>query len=338
MKVGVFGLGYVGLPLAKLVKEKGYDVVGVDISDNAVLRAVDEGVVADKELHDFTNIDILVVCVPTPVDDEYMPDLTAVKDVCEKISGNLQNGQTVIIESTINPGVCENIVLPVLEKSGLVAGVDFYLAHCPERIDPGNKKFSVKNLPRVVGGINEVSTRKAAEFYEKIIEAPILRLSNIKAAEATKIMENSFRDVNIAFMNEMAKSFDSLEIDITEVIEAASTKPFGFMAHYPGCGVGGHCIPVDPYYLIEEAKRKGFNHQFLKLAREINNSMPEYTVQKVVEALNELGKSVNGTRICVLGISYKKDVGDIRESPALKIIGKLKKLGANVETFDPYVK
>jgi len=335
----VFGLGYVGLPLALLTKSKGFSVVGVDVSRGALKRARKEGLeVSSDGAGAVKSADVVVVCVPTPVDKNYMPDLGAVKAACKVIAKGLRKGQLVIIESTINPGVMEGIVQPILEESGLKAGKDFLLAHCPERIDPGNKKWDVSNLPRVVGGIGRESTRRAAEFYRKIIDAPVLELSSVRAAEATKIMENAFRDVNIAFVNEMAKSFDQMGIDITEVIKAAATKPFAFMSHWPGCGVGGHCIPVDPYYLIEEAKRKGFNHRFLLLAREINNGMPEYTVQKAVDGLNEVGLSVKGAKVCVLGLAYKRDVDDIRESPAVKIIEKLKKLGAKVDVYDPFLK
>ncbi len=336
--VAVYGLGYVGLPLAKLAKSKGYGVLGVDISAAAVERARKEGVEATADgVSAAKGADIMVVCVPTPVDEAYMPDLGPVKSACGMLASGLGKGKLVIVESTINPGVMEGVVRPILEETGLKAGRDFNLAHCPERIDPGNRRYGVHNLPRVVGGITAGCASKAAVFYRSIIDADVLELSSIKAAEATKIMENSFRDVNIAFINEMAKSFDSLGIDVTEVIRAASTKPFGFMPHYPGAGVGGHCIPVDPYYLIEEAKRRGFNHRFLLLAREINNGMPEYVVQKVVDGLNEVGLSVKGAGVCVLGVAYKRDVDDVRESPSVKIIDKLKKLGAKVEVYDPFI-
>ncbi len=336
--VVVVGLGYVGLPLAKLAKIKGFSVTGIDINERAVYEAKKAGIDSTTDgASALKDANVIIVCVPTPVDDGFMPDLRPVKNACELISKNLRKGQLVVIESTINPGVVENIIQPILEKSGLTAGPDFFLSHCPERIDPGSKKWDVSNIPRVVGGVTPESTAKAANFYRKIIDSTIIELSSVKAAEATKIMENAFRDVNIAFVNEMAKSFDNLGIDITEVIKAASTKPFGFMAHWPGCGVGGHCIPVDPYYLIEEAKRKGFNHRFLVLAREINNSMPDYTVYMVIEGLNEIGLSVKGTKICVLGVAYKKDVDDVRESPAVKIIDKLRKLGGKVEVYDPFI-
>jgi nucleotide sugar dehydrogenase len=256
------------------------------------------------------------------------------KSACEKVSKSLQKDTLVIIESTIFPGTIDEIVLPILKKSN----VDFYLSHCPERLDPGNEKFTIQNIPRVVGGINKESTKKTAEFYRKIIDANIIELSSVKAAEATKIMENTFRDINIAFINEMAMSFDKEGIDILEVIKGASTKPFAFMPHYPGTGVGGHCIPVDPYYLIEKAKQIGFSHKFLSLAREINNNMPYYTVELLESQLQKLKKSIKNAKIGVLGLAYKADVDDIRESPALKIIELLKAKEADVFVFDPYVK
>jgi len=240
----------------------------------------------------------------------------------------------VIIESTVFPGTIEEIVTPILKKSGK----KFFLAHCPERIDPGNKKYGVENLPRVVAGVDKESSNKAAKFYEKIIDAKITILSSVKAVEATKIMENTFRDINIAFVNEMAMSFDKAGIDILEVIKGASTKPFAFMSHYPGAGVGGHCIPVDPYYLIEKAKQMGFNHKFLGLARRINNNMPSYTVELLENELKILGKTITNSKIGVLGLSYKSGVDDLRESPALEIIQILNKKNANLFVFDPWVK
>ncbi len=337
MKTAVFGLGYVGLPLAKLISSKGHDVMGVDVSNEKIKEAQSSGITSTNDgAEAVRSSDIILICVPTPVDISNLPDLKYVIEVCASIASDLRNEHLVIIESTIYPGVTEDVVQPILERSGLKAGKDFYLAHCPERIDPGNKKWDVSNLPRVIGGIGEKSTKKASEFYRNIIDAEILELSSVRAAEAVKIIENTFRDVNIAFVNEIAMSFDQMGIDIIEVIKGAKTKPFGFMAHYPSCGVGGHCIPVDPYYLIEKAKQKGFNHKFLSLARDINNNMPDYTVQKVIEGLNAVGLPIKGTCVCVLGLAYKKDVDDIRERPSLKIIKILEKLGAKVETYDPF--
>jgi UDP-N-acetyl-D-glucosamine dehydrogenase len=353
--VTIIGLGYVGLPLACLCAEKGHGVYGLEIKEE-IVKKVNDGVspLKDAELSAqvkklkgkikattdascIAKSDVVIICVPTPVDENYRPDLGPVEGASRSTAKNLRKGQLVIVESTIYPGVIEEVVQPILEESGMKAGKDFYLAHCPERIDPGNKKWSVRNIPRVVGGVNPESTTKAAEFYRSIIEADILELSSVKSAEAAKVIENAFRDINIAFANEIARSFDNLGIDVAEVIKAASTKPFGFMPHWPGCGVGGHCIPVDPYYLIEKARQHGFTHRFLSLAREINNGMPAYTVQKLILAMNDAGKSVNGSRVCVLGYAYKRDVDDIRSTPAKDIVERIKKLGAKVEVYEPFI-
>jgi len=355
-KLCIFGLGYVGLPLACLAAEKGYKVFGVDVDEKKV-KFINNGIspINDEELKnnlktlkgkihattDGINVvkdsDIIVVCVPTPIDKNFHPDLSYVKSAAETISRGLKRDQLIIVESTVSPLTTEEDIVPILESSGLKSGEDFMLAFCPERIDPGNKKFKLRNIPRVIGGINKKSTEKAIEFYNSILDAEVLDVGTPKNAEAVKIMENAFRDINIAFVNEMAKSFDIMGIDIIDVIKGASTKPFAFMAHYPGCGVGGHCIAVDSYYLIERAREKGFEHRFLQLARTINNGMPEYTVNRVVDGLNEISKSVRGTKISILGLAYKGNIDDTRESPAFKIIEKLKKMGGEVKVFDPYV-
>lgn len=351
--VTIVGLGYVGFPLACLCAEKGMEVYGVDVSKKKVsliaqgISPMDDSDLKDKAkklkgkikaTQDFKeplkNSSVVVVCVPTPVDQNHLPDLDPLKSACESVSKSLQKETLVVIESTIFPGTIEEIVFPILKKSG----IKFYLAHCPERIDPGNKKYTIKNIPRVVAGIDEKSTKMAAEFYKKIIDAPITELSSVKAAEATKIMENTFRDINIAFVNEMAMSFDKASIDIIEVIKAASTKPFAFMPHYPGAGVGGHCISVDPYYLISKAKQLGFEHEFLKLARKINEGMPYYTVGMMENQLKKLNKSIKNAKIGILGLAYKANVDDIRESPALNIIDILKRKNAEIFVFDPYVR
>ncbi len=351
--VAVIGLGYVGLPVACLCLEKGMEVYGADV-DSKKLELIGKGIspIDDPYLNKGVSklkgkikltsdvaaasksSSTIIVCVPTPVDENHLPELSALKNACEGISKGLQENALVVIESTIFPGTVEEIILPILKKSN----ANFYLAHCPERIDPGNKKFTIKNIPRVVAGIDKESTKKAAEFYRKIIDADILELSSAKAAEATKIMENTFRDVNIAFVNEMAKSFDKAGIDITEVIRAASTKPFSFMPHYPGAGVGGHCIKIDPYYLISKARQLGFEHKFLILAREINEGMPQYAIELLENELKILNKKIENARIGVLGVAYKANVDDTRESPALKIISILKSRKADIFVFDPYVK
>lgn len=351
--IAVVGLGYVGLPLACLAAEKGYRVIGIaknpkkialinrrisPIDDSRLQRWLKKvSVEATTDFAAIRKAKIIIVCVPTPVDESSNPDLRPLTQAAESISKYLKKGQLVIIESTVNPGVCQEVVQPILERSGLKAGRDFYLAHCPERISPGDQKWTVRNIPRVVGGLTKRDLARAVRFYESVIAAPIRPMETIKAAEATKIMENSFRDVNIAFVNEMAKSFEKLGIDVSDVIAAAATKPFAFMAHYPSCGVGGHCIPVDPYYLIERARRSGFDHEFLKLARQINDSMPRHTVDRLIEGLNAVNLPVKGTRIGILGVAYKADIDDDRESPSHDIQALLKDLGARLEVYDPYL-
>lgn len=353
--VTVIGLGYVGLPLAVLAAQKGYTVHGLertqekadkvnsgenflqdDFLDNhfksGMIRATTDPSVIKKS-------DIVLVCVPTPVDSLYQPDLGPVKDAVSTIAQNLDPKRTslIVIESTINPGVCEEVVEPLFKEAGCTAGQDYELSHCPERINPGDPKWNVTNIPRVAGSYTDAGRDRTVAFYEDILDAPVRAMKSIREAEATKIMENSFRDINIAFVNELARSFTKLGIDVKDVIEGAATKPFAFMAHWPSCGVGGHCIPVDPYYLIERAKKSGFDHKFLKLAREINNSMPEYTVEILQDTLNELKLPLNGTPVAVLGLAYKANVGDKRESPSYKIIEELKRHKADVITFDPYI-
>ncbi len=353
--VVIVGLGYVGLPLALLADRKGYSVVGIDNNlsrINSINRRVppfpDEKISKDikktslKATDDFgvvADASIIVICVPTPVYENYMPNLRPVEMACRGIARHLRKGQLVILESTVNPGVCEEIIVPLLEKeTGLRAGIDFHLAHCPERINPGDKKWHVGNISRVVGSLEKVGLKKAVNFYSSIISAPVKPMNSIKEAEAVKVVENSFRDINIAFVNELAQSFSHLGIDVVNVIEGASTKPFAFMPHFPGCGVGGHCIPVDPYYLIEYAKQNGFNHRFLSLAREINNSMPRFTVDTLIKKLKEKGLPCKGTKVALLGLSYKANTGDDRESPSYKIIEVLKEKGIKVSCYDPYIK
>ena len=354
--ISIFGLGYVGLPLACLCAKKKYNVYGVDVDLNKVAR-INEGISPVKDPYLETDIknlkglikattdglvavqdsDIIIVCVPTPVDEVNKPDMQFVESAMRTISQGLKQGQLIILESTVAPGTTERIVKDILEESGYMAGVDFYLAHCPERIDPGNKDWHIESIPRVVGAFGSEGARKAKEFYESILDAEVHVLCSLKATEATKIYENAFRDVNIAFVNEMAKSCDVLDIDLIEVLRGASTKPFGFMPFYPGCGVGGHCIPVDPYYLIHSAKENGFNPEFLSLSRDINNKMPEYTIERLMDAFTEIGKNVSESVIAVLGVAYKGGVDDLRESPALKIIPRLEETGASLRIFDPYV-
>lgn len=351
--VCVIGLGYVGLPLAVQCALKGYAVYGLEMDQakNELINAGKSPINEDFLVENLPNIklvatndpsvikksDIVIVCVPTPVDETYMPDLGPVKTAVETIAKNLNPGQLVVIESTINPGVCEEVVEPIFAKAGFAVGKDYEMAHSPERINPGDPKWNVTNIPRVVGSFTSKGLETAFEFYDDVIDAEITKMETIREAEAVKIMENSFRDVNIAFVNELAKSFDRLGINITNVIKGASTKPYAFMPHWPGRGVGGHCIPVDPYYLIERAKASGFDHEFLKIARKVNNSMPEYTVELLQDMLNKIKLPMNGTPVGVLGISYKPNIADLRESPTFKILEHLETHGSEILTFDPYV-
>jgi nucleotide sugar dehydrogenase len=353
-KVAIIGLGYVGLPLAcTIAKNKKYKVYGLDTNKEKIeIIKKKKSPFKDKltedtlkkvklELSDKEEIikgaEFIIICVPTPVKSSKMPDLRPIKMASQTVKKHLEKGQKIIIESTINPGVCEEIILPILEKSGLKGGRDFELSHCPERINPGDTKWNVENIARNIGSLTQKGNKEVATFYRSFLKGEIKELSCLKAAEATKVIENTFRDINIAYVNELAKSFDLMKIDLIEVIEAASNKPFAFMAHFPGCGVGGHCIPVDPYYLIERAKKVGFNHKFLKEARSINNSMPEYTVELLEKELRKIKSKILNQKIGLLGLTYKADIDDIRESPALEILKILKKKKAKIKSYEPYI-
>lgn len=357
--VAVVGLGYVGLPLAILAKEKGWDVIGID-TNAAKVAKINQGIapMADPELAKrlksypiqatsdasaVAKASIIVVAVPTPVNSSKLPDLTPLITAIESVRPSLRSGQVLIVESTINPGVMNEVVIPLLrEREDLAvdsdtSGAALHIAHCPERINPGDPKWSVRNIPRVIGGYTDTGVTLAKNFYESIIEAPVKVMNSITEAEAVKILENTFRDVNIAFINEMAKSFARLKIDITNVIAGAATKPFAFMPHYPGNGVGGHCISVDPYYMIERGRQVGFDHEFLKLARLINDSMPSYSVQLLDAAINAEGREPIATSVALLGLAYKKNIDDLRESPALKVKDALAARGYVLRIFDPFV-
>lgn len=353
-KVTVIGLGYVGLPLAcAIAKTKRFNVCGYEISrEKAAL--IQKGVspiedevtqkllpkvkltvsTSDEILRDS---DYIIVCVPTPVKNNKLPDLGPVQSATKSVLKYLKKGQYIIVESTINPGVCEEIVLPILEASGLRGGKDFELSHCPERINPGDAKWDVNNIPRNIGSLTQKGNAHVAAFYRSFLQGEVNEVSSLKVAEATKIIENTFRDINIAYVNELAKSFDLMGIDLLETIQAASNKPFAFMPHYPSCGVGGHCIPVDPYYLITRAKKAGFNHSFLRKARQVNNSMPHYAVDLLTAKLKECGLDYSKAKIGVLGLSYKANIGDLRESPSLEILDILKSKKAKFKVFDPHV-
>jgi len=352
--VCVIGLGYVGLPLAVRAKERGYDVIGLELDSKKVeminkkVSPIEDDfleknlplfpIKATGDAKEIKKADIVLICVPTPVDQFYNPDLRPVEGASRMAAENLKKGALVVLESTVNPGVSEEVIKPIFEEYKYKIGKDVFIAHCPERINPGDPKWNVTNIPRVVGAFTAKGLAKAKRFYESIVDGPIKSMKHIREAEACKVVENSFRDINIAFVNELAKSFDAMGIDVKDVIDGASTKPFSFMPHYPACGIGGHCIPVDPYYLIERAKKAGFDHKFLKTSRAINNSMPEYTVELLQDKLNEIKMPLNGTKVGVLGISYKANVDDDRESPYYGIIKALKKHKATILSFDPHIK
>lgn len=352
--VVVIGLGYVGLPLAIRAQQKGYDVTGFDI-DTKKLELLRQGqnifkdafleenfakhpIALTSNPEDIAKADIHIICVPTPVDAAHHPDLTPVISATETVASHCKKGALVILESTVNPYVSEEIVKPIFEKHGFTVGTDIYISHCPERINPGDAKWDVTNIPRVVGSFDAAGLEMSLQFYRSIVDAEIRPMKTIREAEAVKILENSFRNINIAFVNEIARSFDKLDIDVKDVIEGAATKPFAFMAHYPSCGVGGHCIPVDPHYLVERAKESGFDHEFLKLAIKTNDGMPEYTVERLQDALNENKMPMKDTVVGVLGLSYKANVADLRESPSFEIMKHLKEHYCQVETFDPHAK
>lgn len=353
--IAVVGLGYVGLPLALLADRKGYEVIGIDRDKEKVEKINNRiapyedanvsgylkksNIQATSDWKQVQRASIVIVCVPTPVDRQYRPDLKPVKDSFVEIARNLQKGQVLILESTVNPGVCEEIVRPIVEEiSGMKVNIDFHLVHCPERINPGDKTWNVENIPRVIGSMDQVGLKKAMDFYKSIVVNKIRPMKSIKEAEAVKIVENSFRDINIAFVNELAQSFSHLGIDVVNVIRGAATKPFSFLAHYPSCGVGGHCIPVDPYYLIAYAKKNGYKHRFLALARKINNGMPAFTVSILEKVMEDKNEKLSGAKVAVLGLAYKGNIDDCRESPAMEIIKHLEEKGAQVSTFDPFVK
>ena len=354
-KVAIIGLGYVGLPLAVELAKVGFSVFGLDMQGDKV-KQVNQGKsyisdITSKELKNvvsknklratFDNrvlgkVDVIIICVPTPLTRHKEPDISYVKAVTQDIAQNLKKGQLIVLESTTYPGTTREVILPILEKSGLKVGKDFYLAFSPERVDPGNKKFKTKDIPKVVGGVTKKCTNLTALVYGSFIKQ-IHKVSSPEVAEMTKLLENIFRIVNISAINELALLCGRMKIDIWEVIEAAKTKPYGFMPFYPGPGIGGHCIPLDPFYLSWKAKEYGFYARFIELAGQINDMMPHYVVTKVAYALNQHKKPIAGSKILVLGVAYKKDIDDIRESPVLKIITELLHKKAKVLYNDPYI-
>ncbi|MCL4408388.1 MAG: nucleotide sugar dehydrogenase [Thermotogae bacterium] len=354
--VGVMGLGYVGLPLAVEKAKAGFNVVGFDVQKikvdmvnaghNYIGDIVDsdlEKLVKEKKLRatidfdEIKNCDVVTICVPTPLDKFKQPDLTYIIDSTKEIKPRLHKGMLVTLESTTYPGTTNEVVLPILEETGLKVGKDFFLAFSPERVDPGNFMYKTKNTPKIVGGVTGECTKHAKAMYEAILEAPVKVVSSPKEAEMAKILENTFRIVNIALANEMALVSNKMGINYWEVVDAAATKPFGFMPFYPGPGVGGHCIPIDPFYLTYKAREYDYHTRLIELAGEINDSMSEYVVERLSDLLNERKKCLNGSKILVMGIAYKGDIDDIRESPALKVVEHLDKKGSIVIYHDPYI-
>lgn len=352
---GVIGLGYVGLPLAVELCRAGYHVIGVDLDEKKV-SSLAEGIsyiddienetvaslVADgaftptSDYSKLASVEAMSICVPTPLRKTREPDISFVTRTADQIVKILSPGQLVILESTVFPGATEELVVPILESGGLKCGQDFFVAFSPERIDPGNTKVSVQDIPKIIGGVNELSTTKAMEFYGKIFTS-VVPMNSAKEAEFAKLLENTFRAVNIGLVNELAILANQMGVNLWKVIDAAATKPFGFMPFYPGPGWGGHCIPVDPIYLSWKAKADGGEAGFIDHAVNINNKMPTYVASRVADLLNNGGLSVKGSRILLLGVSYKRDVADIRESPALSILTLFEEKGANISYHDPYI-
>jgi len=354
-RIGVIGLGYVGLPLIVEFGLKGFEGIGfevdtkkadeinagrsyiVDVPDENVKKCVDEGkLTATTDFSKLADCDVIIICVPTPLRKTKDPDMSYIIAAGEEIQKYMRRGQLVILESTTYPGTTDEVLQPMFEEKGFKLDEDFLLAFSPERVDPGNPQFQTHNIPKVVGGVGKDSTEVASFLYSQIVDN-VHSVSSARVAEACKLWENTFRAINIGMANEMAKVCNALGIDSWEVVRAAATKPFGFMAFYPGPGIGGHCIPLDPHYLSWKARQHGFDSQFITLAEQINSSMPKYVAGLVRDALNEAEKSVKGSKILILGVAYKKDIDDMRESPALSVIDLLRSQGANLSYHDPFV-
>jgi UDP-N-acetyl-D-glucosamine dehydrogenase len=352
MKIGIVGLGYVGLPLAVAFAEAGHEIVGLD-TDSRKVEALNEGrsyvedvphdalaplrerLRATASYADLASCDAVIICVPTPLTSAREPDLTYLLDAGAGLSRELHAGQLVVLESTTYPGTTRERLLPILEESGLAVGRDFHLAFSPERIDPGRTDYTVRTTPKLVGGMTDACTERARALYAEICETVVV-LSSPETAELSKLLENIFRSVNIALVNELAQLCDRLGIDVWEVVEAAATKPFGFMRFDPGPGMGGHCLPVDPFYLAFKARERDFYPEFIELAGKVNQAQPAFCAERIQRALNDAGKPVKDSSILLLGVSYKAGIGDTRESPALKLIDLLRELGGDVSYHDPH--
>ncbi|MEE2937386.1 MAG: nucleotide sugar dehydrogenase [Planctomycetota bacterium] len=353
--VGVIGLGYVGLPLIDAFTNAGFKCFGFDVDSTKVdallagksyIKHIDDSKIqawlskdcfdASADMSRLSEPDVLLICVPTPLNDARDPDLKYVVDTCEKIADSIRPGQLVVLESTTYPTTTRDVMVPILEKNGLKAGKDFFVAYSPEREDPGNPDFSAAGIPKVVGAIDDESLAIACKLYESAV-AGTVPVSSCEVAEAAKVLENIYRAVNIALVNELKVLFDQMDIDVWEVINAAKTKPFGFHAFYPGPGLGGHCIPIDPFYLSWLARKQGMTARFIELAGEVNRAMPGYVISRTAQFLNEMQKPIRGSKICMLGVAYKKDVDDPRESPSFELMELLLELGADLTYSDPHV-
>ncbi|TLS38495.1 nucleotide sugar dehydrogenase [Pseudalkalibacillus caeni] len=354
--IGVVGLGYVGLPLAVEKAKAGYNVIGFDVQEKRT-DMVNKGInyigdVVDEELAELTSnkkitattdyskikeVDAVAICVPTPLDIYKQPDTSYVESSAKEIAKFVHKGMLVVLESTTYPGTTEEILKPILENTGLITGEDLFIAYSPERVDPGNKTFNTKNTPKVVGGISPSCTKIAAALYRNVLEGDVHEVSGPAVAEMEKILENTFRNINIALANEMAILCNKMNIDVWEVIDAAATKPYGFMPFYPGPGLGGHCIPIDPFYLTWKAREYNYHTRLIETAGEINNSMPDFVIDRCMQILNKEKKALNGARVVLLGVSYKKDIEDVRESPVLPILEEMNKAGADWKVVDPHV-
>ena len=351
--IGIIGLGYVGLPLAvaftKYFSVIGYDVNNetiahlksgkshiLDVSNDVINKYLNKSFIPTDDADELKKCAFLIICVPTPLSEDYIPNLNYIKGACNTITKILKGSQFVILESTSYPGTTEEVVVPILERNGLKAGVDFGVAYSPERIDPGNKSFNIQDVPKIVGGLNQQCTDLAVALYKKIT-CEVIPVENTRTAESVKMVENIFRSVNIALVNELALIFERMNINTWDVIDAAASKPYGFMPFYPGPGIGGHCIPLDPYYLSYKAKKFGFIPRFIETSGEINEFMKIHVVNLTETGLKKVNKNISGAKIAVIGLAYKKNIDDTRESPAIHIIEELVRLGANVNVYDPYV-
>lgn len=354
-RIGIMGMGYVGIPLGLEFAGTGFSVTGFDKDSNRVkeinsgkqvmkhipAKSMKEFVKKNKgsatnKFSEIGDMDCLIICVPTPLDKHEQPDMSYIESASKEIGKNLRKGQLIVLESTTYPGTTREIVKPILEKSKLKAGEDFFLAYSPEREDPGNKEFSVSAIPKVMGGLTDDCLQLTSDLYKNIVSETV-EVSSLETAEATKLMENIFRGVNIAMVNELKLVLSRMGVNIWEVIDAAKTKPFGFMAFYPGPGMGGHCIPIDPFYLSWKAKEYNTEAKFIELAGEINQKMTEHIAHRIGRALNDDKKSIRGSKILIVGVAYKKDIDDVRESPALRIMDLLKYKGGKINYHDPYV-